>query len=369
MPSRPSLIDLLLTNPHGWGNQPPRQQQPAYQDDAGNSYGFDGSMLDRWRTPQEQPQYNPSLTDSLVNIATSPAKLAYGMVAEPYNALARLGDNFVSDDGSLGLPNPQNPENQTDMATLLMTGFGSNAFRGGRSGVVSSGPVVGAEKAAADLPMDHASRMARARGMGFDTDNVWYNGSAFRPDAYSLDHANTHFPNAGKVRAVWFSNSEKRARSYAIDHARHHNRTNTRQEPAGFWGKLTGKTKSVMDGPRAPGAVTEAHIRPGKQVALDMDDINNRENLFQFIAQARDGGADTVLLKRHRDAPEIIDGKEVYLDELIVFNPTDVRSVDAVFDPANASKNGLLLSDTGRPSLLGSALAAENANYLDRFRY
>lgn len=138
---RQSLIDLLLTNPHGWGNEPPRQPEPAYQDDAGNSYGFDGSTLDRWRTPQDQPQYNPSLKDSLLNIATSPAKLAYGMVSGPVNALARLGDNFVTEDGSLGLPNPQNPENQTDMATLLMTGFGSNALRTGRPGMLSSGPI------------------------------------------------------------------------------------------------------------------------------------------------------------------------------------------------------------------------------------
>lgn len=344
MQSRQSLIDLLLTNPHGWGNQPPRQQQPAYQDDAGNSYGFDGSRLDRWRTPQEQPQYNPSLVDSLVNIATSPAKLAYGMVAEPYNALARLGDNFVTDDGRLGLPNPQNPENQTDMATLLMTGFGSNAFRGGRPGVVSSGPVASAERVSPELPMDHASRLARAREQGFDTDKVWYHGSnsgsalAAGFDAGAEIHALRPSANGELGPGVYLAPDQEFADYFA-----------------------RGVSGRYEDG----SAVYPVYVR-GRLMPFD----EYMETLYGTPYQPAETHAQRVAQAAQDKGYAGFGMTGVGLEsQIAVFDPSNIRSVNAAFDPANASKNGLLLSDTGRPSLLGSALAAENANYLDRFRY
>lgn len=50
------------------------------------------------------------------------------MVTEPINALSRLGQNSFTEDGRLGIPNPQNPENQQDMVTSLFSVYGGNAL-------------------------------------------------------------------------------------------------------------------------------------------------------------------------------------------------------------------------------------------------
>lgn len=346
MPSRPSLIDLLLTNPHGWGNAPPRPQEPAYQDDAGNSYGFDGATLDRWRTPQEQPQYNPSLTDSLVNIATSPAKLAYGMVAEPYNALARLGDNFVTDDGRLGLPNPQNPENQTDMATLLMTGFGSNALNPASAipkGALGSGAMretpswlSGVEENIGPVRAYHGTigdleggLFSRSKG-GHNTGN-------------SVSRSGVSFDTDPKVAAFY-------AKLAAM------NKVYMQHVPDAKAGDLARDFDAGMALERRPDLHNEMAIYPvevtGRGATFSDENFGSLgpEGLAERLETLKALGYDYA-----RFPNENWRGYE-----LNVWNPGTVRS---------ATTGEVLFSDTGRPSLLGSALAAENANYLDRFRY
>ena len=46
----------------------------------------------------------------------------------------------------------------------------------------------------------------------------------------------------------------------------------------------------------------------------------------------------------------------------VALRPENIRSVNAAFDPANIGKIGLLLSDTGLPSLMGSAVASQTPN-------
>ena len=41
------------------------------------------------------------------------------MITEPINALSRLAENSRLPDGRIGIPNPQNSENQQDAMTLL----------------------------------------------------------------------------------------------------------------------------------------------------------------------------------------------------------------------------------------------------------
>lgn len=51
-----------------------------------------------------------------------------GMINEPYNAFQRLAENSITDDGSIGIPNPQNPDNQRDVLTGLLSFYGGNAL-------------------------------------------------------------------------------------------------------------------------------------------------------------------------------------------------------------------------------------------------
>lgn len=51
-----------------------------------------------------------------------------GMIQEPINALMRLAENSRLPDGRLGIPNPQNPQNQQDVVTGLLSLYGGNAM-------------------------------------------------------------------------------------------------------------------------------------------------------------------------------------------------------------------------------------------------
>lgn len=57
-----------------------------------------------------------------------------GMITEPLNALQRLHENSYTEDGRPGIPNPQNPENLQDASTLLWSIYGGNALNPIRSG-------------------------------------------------------------------------------------------------------------------------------------------------------------------------------------------------------------------------------------------
>jgi len=52
------------------------------------------------------------------------------MITEPIDALYRLGQNSVLPDGRPGIPNPQNVENQNDVLTGLLSLYGGNAMKG-----------------------------------------------------------------------------------------------------------------------------------------------------------------------------------------------------------------------------------------------
>lgn len=100
--------------------------------------------------------------------------------------------------------------------------FGSGNTIGGMLALASAAPLVpnlakgipaSAVRAADDLPMDEASRMARAREMGFDVDTPVYHGTG-RPDrigsAFSRERA-TSGPSA------FFTDNPEIASNYAAD--------------------------------------------------------------------------------------------------------------------------------------------------------
>ena len=53
-----------------------------------------------------------------------------GMIQEPINALMRLAENSRLPDGRLGIPNPDNAQNRDDVLTGLLSMYGGNAMKG-----------------------------------------------------------------------------------------------------------------------------------------------------------------------------------------------------------------------------------------------
>ena len=77
------FFDQLLKNPHGWGSLPPHPKEIAFEDDAGNGYGFDGGIV-------KKGTYNTPMTlgETALATATAPAKIATGLVStlSPYGS-------------------------------------------------------------------------------------------------------------------------------------------------------------------------------------------------------------------------------------------------------------------------------------------
>jgi hypothetical protein len=109
----------LESNPAGYGNTPPAPTQPQITyDEYGQPHDATGKKIEF---------QDPTLGESLLNIATSPAKLAVGAVTEPLHAASRLPNEL----NLTGVPELDKQAHQ-DALTLLFTVTGGNAFNPAR---------------------------------------------------------------------------------------------------------------------------------------------------------------------------------------------------------------------------------------------
>ena len=173
---------------------------------------------------------------------------------------------------------------------------------------------------ASELPMDQASRLARAREMGFDTDNVLYHGT---PHKFQSFDPGPHRVGTG---------------GGDVNH------------PMSEHGVFLTPDRAIASlyGPN----VHEVYIRPGNQ-AKYYDDIADPQAInrqAENLSNAKNNGFNSVVLN---------DNNPRVTPETVVFDPSRIRHTTAAFDPAYIDSKGLFLSDTGRPSLMGSALASE----------
>ena len=112
-----------------------------------------------------------------------------------------------------------------------------------------------------------------------------------------------------------------------------------------------------------------------RQGTINLDGHEKNHEVAATLAQAWNDGYDSIKLKNYT-TPAGLKQQEV----IVVRNPNQLRSVNAAFDPARISEPGLLLSDTGKPSAIGAALAGaegkpirayrgvDNPNYLEPSR-
>jgi hypothetical protein len=176
---------------------------------------------------------------------------------------------------------------------------------------------------AARLPMDDASRLARARDLGFDTSRPLFHGTDKTFDAFDISKART-----STEPAVFFSPDLEVANAF---------------------------------GPN----VVEAFVRPGRQKILTKEtdpdlvpDIfrnepidkkfirYDRHKFARAIEDAKAQGYDSVVFKGVVDP--MTDGMA---DQVAVFNPRDIRSIHAAFDPAKADSALLLAANDANASL------------------
>jgi hypothetical protein len=179
--------------------------------------------------------------------------------------------------------------------------------------------------ATGELPMDTASRNARAVEQGYDPFETWYHGTA--DDITAFDPAKSQsrdFGHAGK--GTYVASHPGIARAYA----------NT-----------------------AAGSA-DANIMPLRTSANNPLRISLEEK--QALGQA--GPSATARLQQQAIS-EGFDSVEVIMPngeilERVIFDPANIRSINAAFDPANKGKSALL-GGLGGAAVVGGSMTPEEA--------
>jgi hypothetical protein len=260
--------------------------------------------------------YTPTLANRL-NDPTSGAGLAVDavggladmLIGQPYRSMNNLLSRpYVSGD-------PQAAEDAFNVAGAAMVG-GLAAPRPRNS----LGTVGRPEPPS--LPMDEASRMARAREMGFHP-RPHYHGTAATFDQFDLTRGGqTSGARAGGL-GVSVSPSADVANEFATLAA-----------------NKSGGDPSVMP----------LMIRPGKPAAIQLTGAEKNLEVAATLDDAFKQGYDSVVLKNYT-TPGGGQGNVV----VVVRDPSQLRSTSAAFDPAQAHSPNLLAANGGRPGALAGA--------------
>jgi hypothetical protein len=265
------------------------------------------------------------------------------MLASPMRGIAALGKG----QGVVGPPENRhlNPDTLNAFTGLPMGGMlaapaGAVGMFGGRLG-----------QAAERLPMDEASRIARAREMGFDTPA--FHGTAETIASFNPDRRGDLTKAESARIAHWFVDDPKTASGYAELAAGFPVQRLIEQsqaaERAGKWDlahDLMAQAENLEQGGGAGGQNVLPSILRGKFKEFDADgammaDLSESQ-LADWTKQARREGFDGVKIANLSD--EAGWGQHNPATHYGVFDPKNIRSRFAAFDPAKKDSADLLAS-------------------------
>lgn len=297
-----------------------------------------------------------------------------GMISEPANALYRLLDTPAGT-----MPNPQNEQNQHDALIGLLSLYGGNALKGmaGARGAARVAATLGDMEAPravsyGNMIDDALSNPALLRQMD-DIKHAELNSQAKALYGRGIDEltgaqeaqlrgwsdpatlmSDTGQPNpvgaAVSGHGLPMDQASRMARAeqqgYHINEPVYHETAagnKIRQFKPAYGTSVwftTDKSTLGENGAAGTGQVIEAFLKHKKLAGWDEYDKYSTD---QLIGMGYDGARL---------------GKDI-----VMFSPKNIRSVNAAFDPAKADSSFLLASDTGKPSLLGAALAGYDPNW------
>lgn len=180
------------------------------------------------------------------------------------------------------------------------------------------------------LPMDEASRMARAKDMGFDTDQTWYHGTA--GDHAELSPSYFGDVSSGDGGGFWFTKSPSYAWEYALNAAGKRG-----EDPRIINAFLKTKKPLVVNFDGSGNAIIDGN---------KMDFYSNGD----VIAYARDNGYDSVLWP---------DGSFTDEAAATLFDNSQIRDATAAFDKKKAWSGNLLAGAAGA-SIVAPGLLVED---------
>jgi GNAT superfamily N-acetyltransferase len=209
------------------------------------------------------------------------------------------------------------------------------------------------------LPADTASRMKRAEEQGFDTDVFHGTASAF--EGFDKKRLGAITKARGAKNAVWLSDNPQTANTYAA-HAEGEGvqKLIDQSEAAERAGKWDDAHSLMVDAEKleAAGGPGGANVIPakirGNLMEYDADGATLRDlddgQIGDLIQEAMDGGFDGLKISNFSDEADW--GQYNPTTHYAIFDPKNIRSKHAMFDPAKKDSADLLAS-VGGASLLG----------------
>lgn len=211
-----------------------------------------------------------------------------------------------------------------------------------------------------DLPMDEASRTGRAREMGFDTDTPLYHGTAEDFPAFS-ESSRGGVTGARSARdATWFADNPNVADTYAryasdqsvqdlIDRS-------YRAEVDGDWplAERLMREAEELEARGTEGANIIDAMGPRNVRRFDMGGAQYNPDdtiLSDYVAQAKQSGHQGLELNEFVDNAYY--GDTTPGNHRGIFNPTNIRSRFARFDPRLSHLRNLSAGGAGLAALLG----------------
>lgn len=238
------------------------------------------------------------------------------MARSAVGAVMLPGDVYqgkVSMYGADGRTNPEVINRSSDLAGLMMMGA-----TGAPAGALGSGAV---RRAPAALPMDEASRMARAQDAGFYTNMPLFHGTADDFRAFDLNKGGRTTGAAPARQGVWLADDPSLAEEFARQAA-----------------SKTGNDPSIMP-------LLHRSERPA-QLTLKGTELDHE--IAATLSQAWADGYTSVLLKNYT-SPDGKTGQSIF----VVKDPNQLRSPAAKFDPKKKNSSDLLAGILPTTSSIG----------------
>jgi hypothetical protein len=254
-------------------------------------------------------------------------------------------------------------------------GFAPNVIKANPDDV-TTGTVLDAVGRASNLPMDKASRMHRAKELGFDVDRRIYHGTVGEFPAFDKAKGGSATKAKSGRLATWLVDDPKTASGYADNAADQAvTRLIEKSQQAERRGDWDGAHKYMAQAERleqegvSGASVMPLHAR-GRFKDYDMDGAMydpDDVNISDMLRQARTEGYDGASFSNFSD--EAGYGAYNPATHFAVFDPKNIRSVNAAFDPAKKDSANLLAAnpnDVTTGTLMDAIARQRAATELDR---
>lgn len=244
------------------------------------------------------------------------------------------------------------------------------------------------EAGKAALDMSHEARMARANQMGFDPNTQWFHGTAApNIEAFDPNKVGEGFKEANNT-GFWFTQDPEAASSFASSEGAknidpnilkqlHDNHLAEYDKYPGdsikdklMREKLFNKQNSEIEKVSSTGGanIIPTHLKMSNPMIADMNELDKRGiaddpyDWNKLIEQAKANGHDGVVFKNTQNRVGWIDKNTPKSNVAVVFDPSQIRSVNAKFDP-DMSGSGNILASYGLP-LAGAGILASQKQSL-----